>query len=211
MKRLTRSIAFAIATTATGALAHTGAVGVVLERMNGMIAIRDIMRDLSPMMQGSAPYDPIQVSEAGYVIARHAGETMRGLFPNGSLGGVTYAKSNIWTEWDDFSTMADELRFYAEALAKAAPNGLEPAMAEMRGTQPDAMTMSPKPGTGQSQEIASMMGYAAPQTDLDGPAMTANKPMPSQTAVAEIGVDKVFERISGTCSACHSRFRKGRS
>lgn len=211
MKKTTGLIAFAVGVTATIAVAHNGAKGVVLERMNGMTAIRDLMRELSPMMQGELPYDPIWVSEAGFVIASHAGETMRTLFPNGSLQGVTYAKPNIWTEWDEFSALADELRAYAEELAEAAPNGLAPAMTDMNSIQQNAMTMSPKPGLGKSQEIAALMGYAAPQITEVASAMTTAKPKPSKPAVAEIGVDKIFERITGTCSACHSRFRKGRS
>ena len=64
----------------TIALAHTGASGVVLERMNGMTALRDAMRDLTPIVQGVAPYDMETVSQAGDVIAAHSGETMRALF-----------------------------------------------------------------------------------------------------------------------------------
>ncbi len=211
MKRLTGPMAFVIAIAATGALAHSGAVGIVLERMTGMTVLRDLMRDLSPMMQGSAPYDAIQVSEAGYVIAKHAGETMLTLFPNGSLEGVTYAKPNIWTEWDEFSALAEELRVNAEALAKAAPNGLETTMAYTSSTQPDTMAMPKKPEADPSQEIAKLMGYAAPQTAQFAPAMTAIKPATARTAVTKIGAGKIFERITGTCSDCHSRFRKGRS
>jgi len=211
MKRLTGSIAFAVATAATVAMAHNGAKGVVLERMNGMTAIRDLMRELSPMMQGAVPYDPIQVSEAGFVIASHAGETMRKLFPTGSLEGVTYAKPNIWAEWDEFSTLADELRVNAQALSQAAPTGLEPVVAAISGTQPVEMIMATTQGPDRSQQIAALMGYAAPRIVEVAPAMTTARPATSRPAVAEIGAGKIFERITGTCSACHSRFRKGRS
>ena len=126
MKKTTGLIAFAVGATATIAVAHSGATGIVLDRMNGMTAMRDLIRDLAPMMQGTVPYDPIQVSEVGYVIAGHAGDTMRKLFPKGSLEGVTYAKPDIWTEWNEFAALADELRAYSEALITAAPNGLAP-------------------------------------------------------------------------------------
>jgi cytochrome c556 len=207
MNRLTGAIGFAVAATTTAALSHSGASGVVLERMNGMTAIRDLMRELSPMMQGSTPYDPIRVSEAGYVIASHSGKNMRALFPNGSLKGVTYAKPNIWSEWEEFSTLSNELRAYAEALSKAAPKGLEPAVAETSETQPDTKTRPLLPATDPSQEIAVLMGYGAPELAAAAPAM----PMLSPPALAMIGAERIFQRITGTCSACHSRFRKGRS
>lgn len=211
MNRLTGPIAIVIAAATTTALAHNGAVGVVLERMNGMTAIRDLVRDLAPMMQGTAPYDPIQVSEAGYVIASHAGETMRTLFPTGSLTGVTYAKPNIWTEWDEFSQLADELRIYAEELSKAASNGPAATMSDMGSPQPDVATMTPSPSTDKSQKIAALLGYVAPQTAEVALAMTATKTPSSQNALTEIRADIVFEKITGTCSACHSRFRNGRN
>jgi cytochrome c556 len=213
MKKTTALIAFAVAATATAtiAVAHSGATGVVLERMNGMTAMRDLIRDLAPMMQGSVPYNPIQVSEAGYVIGSHAGETMRTLFPKGSLEGVTYAKPDIWTEWGDFAALADELRVYSAALTKAAPNGLAPLVAAPASTQPDAMVMQPSPNSGRSQAIAALMAYTAPQIADAAPVMAAANPVSSLPAMADIGVSKVFEQITGTCSACHSRFRTGRN
>jgi len=73
-----------VSLAAVTALAHTGATGVGLERMNGMTAMRDIVGELPPMMQGTAPYDAFVVSEGGAVIAGHAGDTMLSLFPEGS-------------------------------------------------------------------------------------------------------------------------------
>lgn len=212
MKKRTGLFAIGIMAAASIAMAHSGAKGVVLERMNGMTAMRDIMRDLAPVMQGAVSYDAVMVSEAGYVIASHAGDTMRALFPDGSLEGVTYANPNIWTEWKEFAALSDELRDYAEALSLTAPNGLEPASAIMRGIDRSELTNSPDPEAGQKQKIASLMGYAAPKARVLSPASTsAEKPKVLQPAITDIGATKVFEKISGTCSACHARFRKGRS
>ena len=47
---------FALAASAIAAvaMAHSGATGVVLERMNGMTAMRDTVAEPAPMMQGAA-------------------------------------------------------------------------------------------------------------------------------------------------------------
>ena len=91
---------------AVAALAHSGATGIVLERMNGMTAMRDIIGELAPMRQGEVRYDAFTVSEGGDIIAQHAGETMLTLFPDGSIQGVTYAKPEIWAKWQDFANLA---------------------------------------------------------------------------------------------------------
>jgi len=208
-----RVVVFALGLTAAAgiAMAHSGATGVVLERMTGMTAMRDIMRDLAPMMQGATPYDALAVSEGGYLIASHAGDTMRALFPNGSLEGVTYANPTIWTEWEEFSALADALRAYAEALSKAAPNGFEPVPMVMSGMKAAAVSGTPKPEVGQSQKIASLLGYAAPKGVALAPASRSNTPAALQATMSELGAGEIFEQISGSCSACHARFRKGRS
>ena len=109
---------------AVTALAHSGATGIVLERMNGMTAMRDIIGELAPMMQGEVPYDAFTVSEGGDIIAKHAGETMLALFPEGSLEGVTYAKPEIWAKWQDFADLAEELRVSAEPCQRRHRMGL---------------------------------------------------------------------------------------
>lgn len=214
MIRKTDILALGLSAAAGVAPAHTGATGVVLERMNGMTGMRDIMRQLAPMMQGAAPYDALSVSEGGYVIASHAGETMRGLFPEGSIQGVTYAKPEIWTDWQDFAAMADELRVYAEALSDAAINGLEPATAVIASDTGAAnfvaVSPDPVPAPDRTQQIAQLMGYGSPARVV--------LPVPSGGAgtkpavdLAGLAADDLFQRISGTCSACHARFRAGRS
>ena len=65
----------AASAVAAMAVAHTGASGVVLKRMNGMTAMRDTVAELAPMMQGAVPYDALIVSEGAAVIAGHAGES----------------------------------------------------------------------------------------------------------------------------------------
>jgi cytochrome c556 len=201
------------------ALAHTGASGVVLERMNGMTAMKDSVVQLAPMMQGTVPYDAFIVAEGASVIASHGGQTMLSLFPEGSLEGVNYAKPEIWTEWQQFSALAEDLKTYADALAEAAPNGLEPAapvsgaMAGMDGTDGSmtmAMSAPPAADAERSFTVAELMGYAetVPEVQVTRGLADPGALEPDLTLLA---ADDLFSRISTTCSSCHAQFRAGRN
>ena len=207
MKQKTGLFAAGLAIAANLAAAHTGATGVVLERMQSMTALRDIMRDIAPMFQGAAPYDALAISEAGYVIAAHSGDSMRALFPDGSLSGVTYAKSNIWEDWQEFSALADELRVYGKALSNSASTG------QTRVAPPPVSVVPASPDTqaDRTQQIATLMGYqgrvwSAPASGAALDIAGGTAPVP-----AGIGAEEAFARISGACSACHAKFRTGRS
>ena len=208
MKRNTGLIAIGMAFTATIGLAHNGATGVVLERMNGMTALRDVIRDLTPIIQGVEPYEALTVSKAGKVIAAHSGETMRALFPDNSLSGVTYAKPNIWSEWQEFASLADDLRIFGETLTKVAPVGLQPP--EATSMLETDTTVADTQGE-RSQKIATLMGYAATNF-VESASSTVSPQSGSAPRIAmELGAEEVFAKISGTCSACHAKFRNGRN
>lgn len=212
-KQWTGAMALAASAVAAVAMAHNGATGVVLERMNGMTAMRDTVAELAPMMQGAVPYDAFIVSEGAAVIAGHAGETMLSLFPEGSLEGVTYAKPEIWSNWQDFAALAEEMRVYADALSEAAPNGLEPAsappadMAEMDHT---GMAMPPAEETNLGFSVAELMGYAEKTADSPVSRGLAD-PASLALTLSSLAADDLFTRISGTCSSCHSQFRAGKN
>jgi cytochrome c556 len=209
----TGAVALAASTVAATALAHTGATGVVLERMKGMTALKDTVAELAPMMQGAVPYDTFIVSEGASVIAGHAGETMLALFPDRSLEGATYAKPEIWSDWQKFATLAEELKAYADALAVAAPNGLEPAppppddMAGMAGMD---MVMPEIPVQVEGFTIAELMGYGETPEAVMATRGTGN---PADLAVdlTALAADDLVARISATCSSCHAQFRAGRN
>lgn len=63
----TGALALAASAVAAVVLAHTGATGIVLDRMNGMTAMRDTVAELAPMMQGTVPNDTFLVSEGASV------------------------------------------------------------------------------------------------------------------------------------------------
>lgn len=212
-KQWTGAMALAASAVAAVAMAHNGASGVVLERMNGMTAMRDTVAELAPMMQGAVPYDAFIVSEGAAVIASHAGETLLSLFPKDSLEGVTYAKPEIWSNWQDFAALAEEMKLYADALSVAAPNGLEPASApsgDMARMDHSGMVMPPAEETGLRLSVAELMGYAEKTADS---LVTRGQIEPTSLALtlSSLAADDLFTRISGTCSSCHAQFRAGRN
>ena len=194
---------------AAAATAHTGATGVVLDRMNGMTAIRDIVAELAPMMQGTVPYDAFTVSEGARVISSHAGEKMLSLFPEDSLEGVTYARSEIWESWQDFASLAEDLEIYADALSAAAPNGLQPAE-NMAAMDHSAMAAQPAPPAEKVFTIAELMGYAENPGKIAA-SRAVVEPTEPALDLTTLAADDLFNRISGTCSSCHAQFRAGRS
>jgi len=212
-KQLIGAMALAVSAIAAAALAHSGASGIVLERMSSMTAMRDTMAELAPMMQGAVPYDAFIVSEGASVIAGHAGTDMLSLFPEGSLEGVTYAKPEIWSNWQDFSALAEEMKIYAEALAEAAPNGLEPAFAapaDMAGMDETGLAVSPDAETNRGFSVAELMGYA--ETTDESPVSRGQiEPTSPALTLSDLATDDLFTRISGTCSSCHAQFRAGRN
>ncbi len=207
----------AVALSALGAVAvaHNGATGVVMERMMGMSAMKTIMAELAPMMQGSVPYDGVAVQEAAFGLQTHAGDTMTGLFPQGDIPAASFAKPEIWTDWDRFAALSKELRLYADGLALAAANGLDAPVPVV--TTDAASTM---PGRGRSAlqipaeptgfTIAELMGVT-PRA-VTSPAaidLAAAQSPPPGIDFAAMAADDVFERISQTCASCHSQFRDG--
>ena len=207
----------AVALSALGAVAaaHNGATGVVMERMMGMSAMKTIMAELAPMMQGSVPYDGVAVQKAAFGLQTHAGETMTGLFPQGEIPAASFAKPEIWTDWERFAALSEELRLYSEGLALAAANGLDaPApTAELTTAADNAMpgmdhSVMQMPTESPGFTVAELMGVtsraATSPATLD--VVAAGSPTPT-IDFAAMAADDVFERISQTCASCHSQFR----
>ena len=209
----------AVALSALGAVAtaHNGATGVVMERMMGMSAMKTIMAELAPMMQGAVDYDGIAVQEAAFALQTHAGETMTGLFPQEDIPAASYAKPEIWTDWERFAALSEELRLYSDGLAIAAANGLDapapdPAVATdagsaMSGMDHSAMEMPAVPERFTVAELMGVTSRAAASPATIG-AVAAETPILG-IDFTSMAADDVFERISQTCASCHSQFRNG--
>jgi cytochrome c556 len=161
--------------------AHSGATGVVKERMELMGSIGDATKALSEMMKGSVEYDAAKVKSLAKTIEGHGGETMTVLFPKDSLDHPSEALPAIWTDWERFAEIADQLSAYAGALGKAADNPRSAASAGMM-----------QGGSMMTQGGGMMMGGGAPSADH----------------LASMPPDAAFMHVAQTCSACHQDFRK---
>lgn len=175
---------------ASAALAHTGATGIVKERMVAMSAMGDAVKAVAPMMSGEAAYDAAAVREAAELIGSHAGTAMTELFREDNENAASYVKDAIWQDWDTFADLAERLHTYSEGLALAAENGL--ASSE----------------SGMADAGAMMGGNAMMGSDdmMGGSGMMAGATM-GREELAEMPADAVFAMVSNTCSACHTRFR----
>ena len=189
-KKTVQALALSAVTiiVATTALSHDGATGIVKERMDGMAAMGKAIKTMSAMMRGEIDYDASVIKTEALSISDHAGDAINTLFPEGSVGMPSLARDEIWSQWDEFSALSDQLKAYADGLGLAAENGLATAStdgnstASMMGTSSNAMM-----GT-------TMMGGSA-------------EAMPTIEALAEMPADGVFKMLVQTCSACHTAYR----
>lgn len=109
---------------AAGALAHSGATGVVKERMDGMEAMSDAAKAIGAVKIGALPFDPDLIRRAAGEISRQA-RAAHDLFPEGSSTGKSEALPAIWTERARFDALLDDLIAAADRLEAAAAD--EPA------------------------------------------------------------------------------------
>lgn len=192
MKKIILTATTAAVVLAAVASAHEGAEGVVRERMDGMSAMQDVMRTLTPMMRGETDYDPEAVIAGAATIEAHAGTTMTDLFPEGSTGDPSEARAEIWEDWDRFVELAEQLEILAVGLAGASSN---PPGSPMAGTDGSSMM-----GGGDSMMGGSnMMGGG---NMMGGSTMSLDAAM-----LADMPVDRVFTMVAQSCSACHTAFR----
>lgn len=189
MKITLTTLAVAATLFGAAALAHKGATGVVKERMDAMGALRDAVKAVAPMMTGETTYDAETVRQAAATMQRHSGSAMTELFPEGTNAAPSESRDVVWSDWETFVAMADQLDVYADGLEQAADNGLA---AEIGG----GMSADTMMGSG------AMMGGS---THMMGGAA-----MPSMMTAADIGAmpaDAAFAMTTQVCSACHTRFR----
>lgn len=120
-------LVFAVMLTApTLTLAHSGATGIVKERMDIMKDIGAVMKELGAMVKGEVSFDASAVSRrAGDLKAHAAG--MPALFPQGSIHGPSEALPEIWKNFERFSRIASDLESAASALSSVTKATALPA------------------------------------------------------------------------------------
>ena len=152
---------------------------------------------------------------AGATLMAHSGDNMNNLFPQDEVPAASYAKDEIWTDWEKFAALSTDLRTYAMGLAVAAPNGLTtPGITDTAAVQ-DGMADDMAMQMDQPDEIlsvAELMGVM-PRGNSIGSGMMMSGGQNSQngttTDFETFAADDVFEKISQTCASCHALFRRG--
>ncbi len=188
-------VAIILAATTTVALAHSGATGIVKERMDAMSEMGKTIKELATMMRGEKAYDANIVRTGAALIGKHSGDAMTGLFPKGSKHGPSEAREEIWTNWEEFKSLSNRLELLAAGLSDAADNGL--------------MVDVAKSGTGSSN----MMGQSTMGGSMMGGSMMGSSMMaegghiPDPEMLASMPADGVFNMLTQTCSACHTKYR----
>lgn len=178
------------AATIAAAFAHSGATGIVKQRMDAMGKMAKAMEALTSIMRGDVAYDAQKVKENASVIKAHSGNAISSLFPEGSLNKPSVAKAEIWSDWDVFVELSDRLELYAAGLEQAAENGLM----QRDGNMPMA-------GSG-------MMGNGAANMPMgSGMMMNSGRQAPTAEMLASMPADGVFGMVAQTCSDCHTKYR----
>ena len=107
------------------ALAHSGAMGIVKERMDSMATLGDHAKAVGDMLKGKTAFEVSVVEEAAEVFVSH-GERMPLLFPDtvaSREGAKTEALPAIWDNWEDFTALASKFTQDSQTLV-AVINGL---------------------------------------------------------------------------------------
>ena len=99
--------------------AHSGAEGIVKERMMKMKTIGKAMKSMAVMIRNKTSFDPDKARIHALTIKNHSGKALTDLFPEGSLQQPTEAKPEIWSEWQEFEEPADQLTLSADVLEVA--------------------------------------------------------------------------------------------
>ena len=108
-----------VAATATAVLGHSGATGIVKERMDLMKDVGAQMKAVGKMIEGETAFDPVGAASAARRIADHSRGVLA-MFPEGSNDPPSEALPVIWEEWADFAQLVSDMETRAGALAESA-------------------------------------------------------------------------------------------
>ena len=122
MMRITALVFVLVAAFGSYAQSHTGATGIVKERMDGMKQMGKLHKRVSSMFKGKTAFERAAVIEAADAFVLH-GSGMAKLFPDTEKsrnGHKTEALPEIWQDWDDFQSRIADFVEKSEVLAAAA-------------------------------------------------------------------------------------------
>ena len=132
MKLLLPSAIIAVAFLAFGSsgFANKGDAGVVKERTQIMKSMAQAVRRIAPMAKGERAIDGVTLRSSAIVIANHGGDLVR-LFPKGSGGAQSEAKSEIWSDMEGFNRRAVGMTAAAATLVALSSSIKQPALSEL--------------------------------------------------------------------------------
>ena len=130
MKFKTLGITTICATLVIGGLiqsaaSHTGATGVVKERMDNMMSMGKALGAVADILKGKRDFDPNVVLLTGEIIIRHS-KLMETQFPDtqdSRVGSNTAALPAVWDNNGEFLALAKSLEEKAEILKLVAEGG----------------------------------------------------------------------------------------
>lgn len=172
------------------AFAHSGATGVVKQRMEAMKSMGEAVKRIRPMMTGEATPDVAAIRDAARTIAAGSGNAISEKFPQGSMDHPTEALPRIWEEWGRFVALADQLELAARGLERAAGNGAQ---------DDGQLTDSP------SGMMGSQSGIMGSGTMMEGDGFPDDM---TPERIGRMPVDRAFMMVTQTCSACHDGYRQ---
>lgn len=119
---MTKSLLFCtVLLLGTTAFAHQKAIGIVKERMDGMMVLGQSMKTIAKTIKSEKP-NAHAIEQAAANLKAHSGKAMFDRFPKGSTEHPSEASNTIWQNWDQFTALAMRLETLAQGLSAAASN-----------------------------------------------------------------------------------------
>ncbi len=101
--------------------AHSGATGVVKERMELMSSLAEAMKAIKAGVTAKPDMQRDAIAAAAKQITAHA-DRIPSLFPKGSDKHPSEVRSEVWQSWQEFIKANDAMKTEAAKLAELAAN-----------------------------------------------------------------------------------------
>jgi len=122
------ALVLALGGASSWGFAHSGAQGMVKERMDLMKGMAASMKVMGAMFKGETAFDPAVVVEKAGFLAEHA-PMIPNMTPKGSNDHPSEALPAIWQAWDNYVADADALAEEGLRLVEIVNNGADQAAA----------------------------------------------------------------------------------
>lgn len=189
--------------TIAAAIPHSGATGVIKQRMDGMVMLGNQLKLLNPMFSGITELNLGAAKAASEIITQHGGAAMSDLFPTDSISGPSEAIPAIWERWNEFEKLAADLEKYGQefsaslAYASAAPVVVDASV-----------SVVPELSEWEKLDTDLLLGIKTWEQRRSELAQTTQTAPASNAASVPRTPQAVYADVSATCAACHLAFRR---